>query len=80
MLAGDSLKITRLADLRPVKLTLQLPADVWRDLELYAALLSEPGKEKIPLSNLAGDMIARFMSEDHAFLRRRKRMLSGQKD
>lgn len=79
-MVGDSLKITRLADPRPVKLTLQLPADVWRDLELYAALLSEPGKEKIPLPNLAGDMIARFMGEDHAFLRRRKRMSSGQKD
>lgn len=79
-MVGDSLKITRLADPRPVKLTLQLPADVWRDLELYAAFLSEPGKEKIPLSNLADDMIARFMGEDHAFLRRRKKILSSHKD
>ncbi|OUJ14815.1 DUF2274 domain-containing protein [Acetobacter sp. DsW_063] len=79
-MATDSLKITRLADARPVRLTMQLPADVWRDLELYAVFMSEPGKEKIPLANLAGDMIARFMGEDHAFLRRKKKVLSGQKD
>ncbi|GBQ21091.1 hypothetical protein AA12717_0769 [Gluconacetobacter sacchari DSM 12717] len=45
-MTGDSLKIIRLADPRPVKLTLQSPADVWRDLELYAALLSEAEKRK----------------------------------
>ena len=73
-MAVDNLKITHLADARPVKLTLQLPADVWRDLELYAAFVSETGKEKILPGNLAADMIARFMAEDHAFVRRKKRV------
>lgn len=54
---------------KPVKITVELPAAVFRDLQAYAAILArakpdptppEPGKLIVP-------MIERFMATDRAF-------------
>jgi len=66
------LKLGPLADDRPVKLTVELPAAVHRDLIAYAAALAaETGGEAISPEKLVSPMLAKFMASDRGFLRRR---------
>lgn len=67
------LKLGPLADDRPVKLTIELPAAVHRDLVAYAAALAaETGGEAAAAEKLIAPMLARFMASDRGFARRRK--------
>ncbi|CAH0355385.1 MULTISPECIES: DUF2274 domain-containing protein [Sphingomonadaceae] len=66
------LKLGPLADDRPVKLTVELPAAVHRDLAAYAAALAaETGGEAIAPEKLVSPMLAKFMASDRGFSRRR---------
>jgi len=66
------LKLGPLADDRPVKITVELPGTVHRDLIAYAAALTaETGGETIPPEKLVSPMLAKFMASDRAFSRRR---------
>ena len=66
------LKLGPLADDRPVKLTVELPAAVHRDLAAYAAALAaETGGESIPPEKLVSPMLTKFMASDRGFSRRR---------
>ena len=67
------LKLGRLADDRPVKLAVELPAAVHRDLVAYAAALAaETGDEPVAPEKLVAPMLARFMETDRGFTRGRK--------
>ncbi|PZR82535.1 MAG: DUF2274 domain-containing protein [Stutzerimonas stutzeri] len=67
------LKLGRLADDRPVKLTVELPAGVHRDLAAYAAALAaETGGEAVTPEKLVAPMLARFMASDRGFARSRR--------
>lgn len=66
------LKLGPLADDRPVKVVIELPAAVHRDLVAYGtALAAETGGEAIPAEKLVAPMLARFMASDRGFARRR---------
>ena len=66
------LKLGPLADDRPVKLTVELPATVHRDLIAYAAALAaEVGGEAVSPEKLVSPMLAKFMASDRGFSRRR---------
>ena len=66
------LKLGPLADDRPVKLTVELPAAVHRDLVAYAAALGvEMGGEAVAPEKLVSPMLAKFMASDRGFSRRR---------
>ena len=66
------LKLGPLADDRPVKLTVELPAAVHRDLAAYAAALAaETGSEAVAPEKLVAPMLARFMASDRGFARGR---------
>lgn len=66
------LKLGPLVDDRPVKLTVELPAGVHRDLVAYAAALAgDPGQQPIPPEKLVAPMLARFMDTDRGFRRHR---------
>ena len=66
------LKLGPLADDRPVKLTVELPAAVHRDLAAYAAALAaEIGGESVAPEKLVAPMLARFMASDRGFSRGR---------
>lgn len=68
------LKLGRLADDRPVKLAVELPAAVHRDLVAYAAALAaETGDEPVAPEKLVAPMLARFMETDRGFRRHRTR-------
>lgn len=68
------LKLGPLVDDRPVKLTVELPATVHRDLVAYAeALAAETGGQPAPPEKLVAPMLARFMETDRGFRRHRAR-------
>lgn len=66
------LKLGPLVDDKPVKVTVELPATVHRDLVAYAAALAaETGGDAVPPEKLIAPMLARFMATDRAFRRHR---------
>ena len=66
------LKLGPLSDDRPVKLNVELPATVHRDLVAYAAALAaENGGEPAAPEKLIAPMLARFMDTDRGFRRRK---------
>lgn len=73
------LKIGALPDDRPVKVSIELPASVHRDLLAYAkALASESGQPISDPGKLVAPMLARFMATDRAFAKaRRKGQIEG---
>lgn len=67
------LKLGPLVDDRPVKLTIELPATVHRDLIAYGAeLAAETGGDAVTPEKLIAPMLARFMASDRGFARRRR--------
>jgi hypothetical protein len=74
------LKLGAIADEKPVKLTVQLPAAVYRDLLAYAkALARETGQPIADPLKLVAPMLARFMATDRAFAKaRRKNQVEGE--
>lgn len=67
------LKLGAIADDKPVKLTIELPAAVHRDLLAYAEILTrESGQSVHDPAKLIAPMLARFMATDRAFARARR--------
>jgi hypothetical protein len=66
------LKLSAVPDDRPVKLTVELPAAVHRDLVAYAEVLARQTGQKVEPAKLVVPMLARFISTDRAFLRARR--------
>ena len=67
------LKIKSIEDAKPVKVTLELPANVHRDIVVYAELLARESGQPIrdPL-RLIAPMLTRFMATDRAFAKLRR--------
>ncbi len=73
------LKLGALRDEKPVKLTIEIPATVHRDLLDYAELLAvETGQSIIEPSKLIVPMLGRFMRTDRAFAKAQHRSQKGQ--
>ena len=74
------LKIEALVDEKPVKVSLELPASVHRDLVAYAEILArESGQSAHDPAKLIAPMLARFMATDRAFAKaRRKNQVEGE--
>lgn len=69
------LKIESLVDEKPVKLNVELPASVHRDLIAYAeAVAAESGRPISDPAKLIVPMLARFMATDRAFTRSRRQL------
>ncbi|MBB4398942.1 DUF2274 domain-containing protein [Bradyrhizobium sp. ERR14] len=68
------LKLGPLEDDKPVKLTIELPAVVFRDLKIYAEILMRSGGGTTPIepAKLIAPMIERFMTTDRAFAKARR--------
>ncbi|MDG2522889.1 DUF2274 domain-containing protein [Caulobacter segnis] len=61
------LKLSNILDDSPVKLTVELPADVSRDLSVYAELVSRESGRAVEPAKLIVPMVQRFMATDRAF-------------
>ena len=68
----EKLKLSAIPDDKPVKLTIELPAAVHRDLLAYGEVLGQETGKSVELVKLIPAMLARFMSTDRAFLRARR--------
>jgi hypothetical protein len=66
------LKLSAVPDDRPVRLTVDLPATVHRDLVAYADALARQNGQKVEPGKLVAPMLARFMSTDRVFVRARR--------
>lgn len=67
------LRLGAIADDKPVKLRVELPASVHRDLLVYSqALARETGLAATEPAKLIAPMLARFMATDRAFAKARK--------
>ena len=67
------LKLGSLSDDKPVRLTIEMPASVHRDLVAYAAILAEAsGQSQLPPERLVAPMLARFMATDRAFAKAKR--------
>jgi len=77
----DKLRITVIPDNRPVRMTVAFPAEIHRDLLLYARLLAEENGSDIDAAKnparLVPLMVARFIERDRVFLKRRKDAKTG---
>ncbi len=68
-----NLKLGVIDDDKPVKLTIELPASVHRDLVAYGeALGREAGHGAVPPAKLIAPMLGRFMATDRAFAKVRR--------
>jgi hypothetical protein len=67
------LKLGAIADDKSVKLTVELPAAVHRDLLAYAEVLArETGQEIAEPTKLIAPMLVRFMATDRVFAKIRR--------
>lgn len=66
------LKLGPLPDDKPVKISIELPAGVHRDLVAYAEVLGRSTGQSVPdPAKLIVPMIERFMATDRAFAKAR---------
>ena len=66
------LKLGPIADDKPVKVTVELPASLHRDLAAYAEVLARETGQSLEPAKLIAPMLARFMATDRAFAKLRK--------
>lgn len=66
------LKLGAIPDDKPVKVTVELPADINRDLVAYADLLARETGQACEPAKLIAPMLTRFMATDRGFAKARK--------
>jgi len=71
------LKLTTIPDDKPVRLTVELPAAVHRDLAAYAEIFTREHGQTVEPAKLVPLMLARFMSTDLVFTRARRAKSAG---
>ena len=70
---NTKLKLSAVPDDKPVKLSIELPAEIHRDLVAYAEVMARDSRETAPEpARLIAPMLQRFMATDRAFARLRK--------
>lgn len=68
------LRLGPIADDKPVRITMELPAAVHRDLVEYGRLLArESGQGEIAPAKLIGPILSRFMQTDRGFQKQRRK-------
>lgn len=74
------LKLGPLPDDRPVKISVELPASLHRDLVTYAEILAEESGQPVPVpAKLIVPMLERFIATDRGFARARNAIRSTQR-
>jgi hypothetical protein len=68
----EKLKLSAIPDDKPIKLSIELPAAVHRDLVAYSEVLGRQTGKAVEVTKLIPAMLARFMSTDRGFSRARR--------
>lgn len=66
------LKLGPLADDKPVRLNVEIPAAIHRDLCAYADALGRETGQAVEPAKLVAPMLARFMATDRGFAKMRR--------
>ena len=66
------LKLAKLPDRTPVKLTISVSPELHRALSDYAAIYNQSYGQTEPIAELVPHMIAAFLASDRAFAKARK--------
>lgn len=77
-----TLKLGPLTDERPAKITVELPAAVYRNLQAYGALLAQSSGAGAPVepARLIPPMLERFMATDRGFTQARRSAIQPRSD
>ena len=67
-----TLRIGKLPDLTPVKMTIHIDPETHRALEDYAAIYAQTYGDKVAASALVPTMLANFLAMDQGFKKARK--------
>jgi len=70
---SGKLKLGPIADDKPVRMTIELPAETHRLLSEYAEAMKAQTGQAVEPAKLVAPMLARFMVTDREFIRGRKR-------
>ncbi|MDK8873365.1 DUF2274 domain-containing protein [Paracoccus sp. SSJ] len=77
------LKLGPIADDTPVKLTVELPASLHRDLVLYGELLGRTGsggtRAAVPPQKLLVPILERFLASDRGFAKAKRGVSAGRR-
>ena len=68
----SKLKLGPIVDEKPVKITAELPAAVFRNLLAYSEALGRETGQTVEPAQLVAPMIARFMMTDREFVKTRR--------
>jgi hypothetical protein len=72
----SKLKLGAIADDKPIKVTVELPAPLHRDLIAYAEILAgETGQPPADPAKLIAPMVQRFIATDRGFAKARRQVL-----
>ena len=71
------LKLARLPDRTPVKVTISVPPDLHHALGAYADMYRETYGEAEPVQELIPAMLASFLDSDRAFIQQRRKGQKG---
>jgi hypothetical protein len=75
MTTMSKLKIESVLDEKPVKVTVELPAGVERDLRVYAELMKRASGQSLnDPARLIAPMLKQFMATDRAFRKFRRQL------
>ena len=72
-----TLKLGPLADDKPVKLTIDMPADVYRELSAYAEAHAQATGQASGPAKLIVPMLSQFMATDRGFAKVRRQLGTG---
>ncbi|MES2450735.1 MAG: DUF2274 domain-containing protein [Pseudomonadota bacterium] len=73
------LKLARLPDRTPIKLTISVAPDLQRALADYAAIYQQAYGEEQTIADLVPHMLAAFLASDRAFAKARERLAERRK-
>ena len=73
-MAKPILKLAKLPDMTPSKLSVSLPPDLMADLKIYASLYEQTYGEKQAVSALIPSMLTGFLASDHGFKKAKREL------
>ncbi len=76
-MTSPSLKLSRLPDLKPVKMTISLDPELAEDLKIYSEVYREFYGEAKSVADLSPYILRAFIDADAAFKRARKKRSAG---
>jgi hypothetical protein len=68
------LKLAKLPDMKPAKITVALPPDLMGNLEVYAKIYEQTYGEKQSVGALIPSMLAGFLASDHGFKKAKREL------